>query len=206
MKSKKIFLIALVGLFLLSSCAKIYYSPDCYAASSRHKIIAILPPTVSIAARRNIDAQAIIEQQKTESLNLQKEMMAWMLKRKMKGKFETEIQDIETTNIKLKKAGYPETLLTPADICNVIGVDGVITSNYSLSKPMSDGAAVALGVLAGVWGTTNEVKVSMSIHDAKTQKMIWNFDQHYTGSIGSSTSSLIDALMRRASKKMPYKN
>jgi hypothetical protein len=41
-------------------------------------------------------------------------------------------------------------------MCQILGVDGILTSNYSLSKPMSEGAAIALGVIAGVWGPTNE--------------------------------------------------
>lgn len=60
--------------FLLSSCAKIFYSPDAYTLAYSHKSIAIIPPTVSIAPSRKIDGEAIIEQQKTESINFQKEM------------------------------------------------------------------------------------------------------------------------------------
>ena len=56
-----------------------------------NKTIAIIPPTVSIAAGRKTDAEAIKEQQKTESLNFQKEMYAWMLKRKKQGKMTQEI-------------------------------------------------------------------------------------------------------------------
>ncbi len=97
--------ISLIGLsiVLLSSCAKIFYSPDAYTLAHSQKTIAIIPPTVSIAANKKIDAEAMKEQQKTESVNFQKEMHSWMLKRKMQGKISQEIQEIETTNAKLKK-------------------------------------------------------------------------------------------------------
>ncbi len=86
----------------------------------------------------------------------------------------------------------------------LLGVDGILTSNYGLSKPMSEGAAVATILLVGVWGSTNEVHVSLSISDCMNKKLIWNYDHKYSGSIGSSSSRLVDELMRDASEKMPY--
>ena len=191
--------------FLLSGCAKIYYTPDSKTLANSHATIAIAPPIVSIAATKKVDGNAIIEQQKTESLNFQKEMYSWMLKRKMQGRVLVEIQDVETTNSKLKRAGYFDgTPLSPVEICEVIGVDGLITSSYSLSKPMSEGAAVAIGLLVGVWGSTNAATVAISIHDFKSNKMIWNFNHKLSGSAFSTPAQLVDGLMRQASRKMPY--
>jgi hypothetical protein len=198
-------LILLIGVtLLLQSCAKIFYSPDASTLAKAQKIIAIAPPKVSISARKNIDGNALIEQQKTESVNFQREMYSWMLKRKMQGTISVEIQDVETTNAKLSNAGFNDgKLLTPTDMCNILGVDGIMTSNYSLSKPMSEGAAIAVALLVGVWGATNEATVSLSIHDQPTKKMIWNFDHKLSSSLGSP-AGLVDALMRKASRKMPY--
>jgi PBP1b-binding outer membrane lipoprotein LpoB len=53
-----------LAVILLSSCAKIFYSPDAYSLAQNQKIFAILPPTVSIAANKKVDAEAMIEQQK----------------------------------------------------------------------------------------------------------------------------------------------
>jgi len=204
MKAIRILSLAVISALMFSSCAKIFYSPDAYTLARDQKIIAIIPPAVSIAANKKIDAAAMIEQQKTESINFQKEMYSWMLKRKMQGNIIQEIQEVETTNALLKKAGYPENPLTSAELCSVLGVDGIMTSNYSLSKPMSDGAAVAVALLIGAWGSTNEVIVSLSINDCMNKKLIFNYDHKYSGSLGSSPARLVDALMRQASKKMPY--
>ncbi len=85
-------LILLTGVaLLLQSCAKIFYTPDSRALAQNQKIIAIAPPRVSIAARKNLDGNALIEQQKTESVNFQREMYGWMLKRKMQGSVTVEI-------------------------------------------------------------------------------------------------------------------
>jgi hypothetical protein len=204
MKRSLLFLIALT--FLLQSCAKIFYSPDATPLARAQKVIAIAPPKVAIAARKNIDGTALIEQQKTESVNFQREMYSWMLKRKMQGTITVEVQDVETTNAKLANAGFNNgQLLTPIDMCNILGVDGIITSNYSLSKPMSEGAAIAVAILFDVWGATNEATVSLSIHDQGSNKMIWNFDHKLSSSLGSPVR-LVDDLMRQASREMPYFN
>ena len=101
------------------------------------KIVAIAPPKVSIAVRKNVDGNALLEQQKAESVNFQREMYSWILKRKMQGTITVEVQDIETTNAILANAGFNNgQLLAPAEMCNILGVDGIMTSNYSLSKPM----------------------------------------------------------------------
>jgi hypothetical protein len=202
MKRPLFFLIAVT--FLLQSCAKIFYSPDATPLARAQKVIAIAPPKVAIAARKNIDGTALIEQQKTESVNFQREMYSWMLKRKMQGTITVEVQDVETTNAKLANAGFNNgQLLTPIDMCNILGVDGIMTSNYSLSKPMSEGAAIAAALLVGFWGATNEATVSLSIHDQSANKMIWNFDHKLSSSLGSP-ARLVDALMRQASREMPY--
>ena len=69
MKIVKDLSLILVLVILLSSCAKIFYSPDAYYLARNHELIAILPPTVSIAANKKVEAEAIKEQQKTESIN-----------------------------------------------------------------------------------------------------------------------------------------
>jgi hypothetical protein len=198
-------LMLLLAATMISSCAKIYYSPDAKSRANSHQLIAIAPPIVSIAARKKVDAEAMKEQQKTESANFQKEMYSWLLKRKMQNRIFVEIQDVETSNAKLRKAGYfDDNPMSPNEICEVLGVDAIITSNYSLAKPMSEGAAVALGLLVGVWGSTNNTTVTLEIHDRETKKLLWNYNHKVSGSVGSSPAQLVDNLMRNASKKMPY--
>jgi hypothetical protein len=206
MKSISQLTIIAFSALLFSSCAKIYYSPDAYTLAHSHNIIAIIPPTVSIGVKKNIDAEALKEQQKSVSMTFQKEMYSWLLQRKMQGKISQEIMDIETTNAILKKAGYPENPLTTAELCEVLRVDGVLTSTFGLSKPISDGAAIAEAFLSDSRSSTNEVHASLSISDYKNKKLIWNYDQKTSGSLGSSPSKLVDDIMKEASLKMPYMN
>ncbi|MCY2685976.1 hypothetical protein [Salinimicrobium sp. TH3] len=202
MKTFNIFGVILF-LLLISSCAKTFYSPDAQNLAENHRSIAIAPPVVTIQATKKMTPQDVELQQRAETQSFQEEMYSWMLKRKSQGKIKPEVQDLQTTNAKLKEAGYPEKMLTTAQMCEVLGVDGIISSNYHLSKPMSEGAAVVTTILIGV-GSTNEVHAALNINDCSQQKLIWNYDHKFAGGIGSTPSRLVDNLMREASKKMPY--
>ncbi len=189
---------------LLISCAKVYYSKDASIIASEHRIIAIMPPKVAIAAQKKVSSEALIEQQKAESINFQNEMYAWMLKRKQQNLITIDIQDINITNARLAESGYFEKQLGPEKLFDILQVDGAIASNFSMSKPMSAGASIAVGLLFGVMGSTNQVSVNMSLFEAKEKKMFWNYNHTFSGGLGSSPISLVDGLMRQSSRKMPY--
>lgn len=201
---KSLFIIILFTSLTITSCAKVYYSPDADELAYNHTVVAISPPVVSIAANKRIDAEAMIEQQRTESVNFQNEIYSWMLRRKSQGRIAQEFQEPGNTTIYLSRAGYPESPLTTQEMCEILEVDGLLTSNFALSKPMSEGAAIALGVLVGFWGSTNEVRTTLTIYDCSAEKMIWNYEHKYSDGVGSSPSRLVDQLMRQASRRMPY--
>tara|TARA_B100001540_G_scaffold37242_2_gene32997 strand:+ start:4775 stop:5428 length:654 start_codon:yes stop_codon:yes gene_type:complete len=194
----------LILAIIFSGCASIYLAPNGKTIANKHEIIAIVKPKVSIKARKKDNADAIQESQRTSSIEFQQEIYKYMLKRKSKGKILVDIQDVEETNALLAKSGKDIQFLTTSEICDILGVDGVITSNFGLSKPMSAGGAIALALLAGVGTNTNEVVVTLSIKNCEDKSLIWKYDHKYSGGIGSSPSRLVEGLMRHASKKMPY--
>ena len=55
------------------------------------------------------------------------------------------------------------------------------------------------------WGTANKTRATVNIHDGETGDLLWKYDYEVSGSVGSSASSLSDALMRNMSKHFPYK-
>lgn len=200
------YLSCLALLAIFCSCApKVYYSPDAKTISSTHHRIAIAPPQVSIAARKNVDREALAEQQAIESRNFQKEMYSWLLHRKMQNRMYVEIQDVETTIALLDKAGYFRgAIMTPTEISEILGVDALITSNYALTKPMTEVGAVALKFLFDSWTATNRTVVTLTIHDREADRSIWNYHHEASGTIGSTPADLVHNLMRNASRKMPY--
>ena len=53
---------------------------------------------------------------------------------------------------------------------------------------------VAIGVLSGFWGPTNDATASVEIHDARTETLIWHFNHEITGGVGSSYTRLVEQL------------
>jgi len=205
MKKFSSFLIPLATL-LLFSCGRVYMSPEARSIAVGHRVIAVVPPQVTLPANRKVDASALKEQQRTESLSFQREIHDWVLRRKMQGKILVDVKDVETVNAQLTQAGYFESrTLTPRELCELLEVDAVVTSNFRMTKPMSEGAAVAVGLLTGIWGATNEVSVSMDLHDRNTGRMFWNFSHTLSGSTFSSPRQMVDELMRLASRNLPYR-
>lgn len=196
------------------------YTGDADSLSRNHLLIAIAPPSVTIETLGEIDIRSLLFQQETASKDFQKEMYTWMLKRKKQGGITAEIQDVDTSDAKLRRAGfYNDTTMSPIEICKILGVDGVIISNYILSKPTGIGQAVELGLLgaavkeaSGLHGvpirplihsSLPSLSVSMGIHDLKTKKMIWDFDHTLTVGV-STTAHIVNSIMKDASITMPY--
>ena len=209
-KSFNLFLLA-ASLFIASCGPKIYKSADFDAAFARHRIVAILPAEVTSRLRPNeakkVTEEQIEEQNEKTGYDIQDKMYSWFLRRSEKYHYTVTFQDISRTNALLKKAGIGYRDMDSKDkteIARILGVDAVIQNRSTMDKPMSEGAAVALGLLVGVWGNTNNVQTTINIHDGKTGNLLWKYDYQASGSVGSSTTRLVDALMRNASKKFPY--
>ena len=139
-----------------------------------------------------------------ESKVFQQEIYTYLLKRKSRGQMVINIQDVEETNVAINRNDLDLSKMTSSEICELLEVDGILSSQFGLSKPMSAGAAIALSLFTGMAGSTNEVTVSLSLKDCSTKSLIWKYDHKYSGGILSSPTSLVENLMRDASRKMPY--
>jgi hypothetical protein len=192
-----------MSMVMIACGPSIYMTPDAYDRAAKHQKIAILPPKVNLPQQRKVSPEALETQSKAESSSFQSEIYQAFLRRKSKGQIFVDIQDVEETNVLLAR-NFPEGVYTNAEVCKALGVDAVVTSQFTLSKPMSEGAAIATMVLVGFAATTNEVKVNMSIKDCSDNTMFWNYDYQYSGSVTTTVSALVDGLMRNASRKIPY--
>ncbi len=210
MKAKITLLLALA--VVIASCGPtIYKASDFSDKTSSHKTVAILPADVSIQLRpnemKNVTADQIKQMQEETGKNIQDKMYSWFLKRSDKYKYTVSFQDISRTNALLSQAniGYADIATkTKDELARLLGVDAVISTRASMKKPMSEGAALAVGILLGAWGSTNDVQTTISINEAKQGELVWKYDYNATGSVGSNTDRLVNALMRNASRKFPY--
>ena len=209
---KKAHLILVSFIFFLASCGpKIYKSAEFDAALAKHKKVAILPADVSIQLRpnqaKNTTAEQLAELSQKTGFDIQDKMYSWFLRRSDKFDYTVSFQDVNRTNALLKDAGISYSDLASkdrAEIAKILGVDAVLQNRSRMEKPMSEGAAVAIGIVFGAWGNTNKVETTINIHDAQSGDLLWKYDYEASGSVGSSTTKLVDGLMRNASKKFPY--
>ena len=164
---------------VLSSCATVYLAPNGQQIALNHQKIAILKPQVKITANKKVDAKAILENQKSSSYEFQQEIYKWFLKKKIQNKFTVSVHDVAEPNVLL--SDYKVESLTNEELCKILNVDGIVSSNFSLTKPVSVAGAVAINLLFGVYASTNQAVVSMSIKTCSDNSLIWKYDHKYEG-------------------------
>lgn len=208
---KQVLTLAALCLVLASCGPTIYKSAGLSDALTKHKTVAILPAEVTMQLRpneaKNVSAQQMEDMTSKTAYDIQEKMSSWFLRRSGKYNYTVTFQDINKTNAKLKDAGISYKDLKTTDravIAKALGVDAVMQDRLVMEKPMSEGAAVAVGMLLGAWGSTNKVNTTINIHDGKSGELLWKYDYQASGSVGSSTDNLVNSLMKNATKKFPY--
>jgi len=208
---KKISYLIIATILIVGCAPKIYKTDNFDSVAARHKIVAILPSDVNIQLRPNeakkISTEDVRKNEESTGLAVQDRMYSWFLRRSDKYHYTVKFQDISKTNALLKQANINYTDLrtkSKEELAKLLGVDATISSSVRMDKPMSEGAAIAVGLLVGAWGSTNNVTTSINIHEGTKGDLMWKYDYQASGSVGSSTESLVNGLMRNASKKFPY--
>ncbi len=202
-------------LVILSSYAvaqtSLYEHPQIEQYISKHNKVAILPFKTSITMRpkdmKSMTNEQISKLEEDEGLSIQNAMHSWFLKREKNGNLKVSFLDPLTTNAKLRKMGVTFENFndyTPDELADMLEVDAIIMGSFETNKPMSEGASLALGLLAGFYGSTNKAVLNMSIYDSEEGVQIANYNKAISGSMGSSTEDLINILMRKASRRISY--
>lgn len=178
--------------------------------------MAILPADVTIRLRPN-QARYTSDEQQRDMQNqtgreYQEKIYAWLLRRSQERGYTVQFQDVRQTLARLHESDISQEQVrahAPQELAKLLGVDAVLTTSVLTTKPMSEGAAVALGVAGALMGgaiigTTNQANITVNIHEAEAGKLLWRYDYLASGSVFSSADAIVNALMRNASKKFPY--
>jgi hypothetical protein len=202
---------------LLTACGpNIYLANDFRSYAPKHKTVAILPASVTMQLRPNQARNTTVEQMRDmeyrSGIDFQEKIYAWLLRRSQQRGYTVQFQDVTQTNAKLRELQIPYGELrthSAQELAKALGVDAVLTTSVRTSKPMSEGAALAVGAASvllggGYFGSTNEANITVNIHESDAGKLLWKYDYVAAGSVGSSTEGMVNVLMRNASKKFPY--
>ena len=190
---------------------EIYVNKNFRSVARDHKMVAILPFKAIVKLRPKQMEKMTPEQfqqlQKDEGLAVQSAIHSYLLKRKEQHNLRVNFLDVMTTNARLSKANVTQENIdtfTPQELSEMLGVDAVISGVLSTDKPMSDGASVAMGVLVGFYGPTNSGKCTININDGPTGELMWKYEKTLSRSLGSDTNTVINTIMRKASRQLPY--
>lgn len=212
MKKLLFSIFTLIFILNLNAQTNLYENPEFDEISKKHKIIAVVPFKTQVKLRpkqmKDMDDEKLNRLEKAEGEGIQTAMYSWFLKRKKRGKLKNlEVQDPKVTTALLKRndINYDNISdFTPQELAKTLEVDAVISGEFETNKPMSEGASIALGLLVGFWGNTNNAIINMSVHNAEDGVLLWNYNKKVRGSIGSSPEDLINVLMRKASRRLAY--
>tara|TARA_B100001989_G_C24549191_1_gene473074 strand:- start:1802 stop:2455 length:654 start_codon:yes stop_codon:yes gene_type:complete len=192
-----------------------YESPDAKQKVLSHKNFAIVPFNFKVTGRkpRKMTQEEyernILNAEKDARLSCQAEFASRILKKLQKGKIVSQLQPVARTNALLSRAGITSEDLEsskylPEELCEILEVDAVVLGSVESSKLLSTGASIGLAII-GLNATSGKSSADLSLYD-KDAELLWNWSTRElkTNSIGSDTQSLIDYLMKRATKKFPY--
>jgi hypothetical protein len=176
---------------------------------AKHKIVAILPFNVSISYKKqpkNYSAEGNKEQEIKMSKSIQTSMFTYLL-RKSKN-YSVYFQDVEKTNILLKKTGIYDKLdqVTKEDVARALGVDAVISGDFKTEQTKSEAGAIALVILTsgGSGGKTGDGSLVMNIHNGVDGDLLWRFTKTMNEGLETSTDDLVEKMMRKVSRNFPY--
>ena len=211
--SLAILLVTVIVISLNAQTKEIYTNPRFDSIAKDHSNLAIIPFDVSINLRpkekEKLKAGELENLEKKEGEAVQSAIQTYFLKQKEKESFKVNFQDVSKTNALLAKNNWTNDSLrtkTKEEICSLLGVDGVISGTLFTDKPMSEGASVAIGVIFGVWGPTNSGKCTINVHEAKQSELLWKYEKTLSRSMGSDINSVINVMMRKASRRFPYED
>lgn len=187
---------------------QVFESPKLKSEISAHKTVAILPFNTKITYKKqpkNFNPEANRDQEKTMSKSIQSSMYTFLLRKG--SNYSVEFQDVDKTNILLKKAGMSDKLdeFTKDEIAKVLGVDGVLGGSFETEQSKSEAGAIASAVLfGGLGGKTGTGSLTLTLNNGSTGDLLWRFFKTMDDGITTSTDDLVERMMRKVSRNFPY--
>ena len=214
-------LLSIIGLLLLVSTAnaqivaKVYEAPETESLVKEHQKIAILPMNVTMRdnkpSKKNRMSPEDLERMENDyQESFQNSMYSWFLRMKKKGRMTQEIQDVTRTNALLRKNGLESMddikMYTYDEIAEMLGVDAVFAGDVMATRSFGKGGAVAIAALTGVRVKTGDADVMVKLYNGKDGKLLWSFDRTVASNAANEPEDVVNYLMKRVSKRFPYKS
>ncbi|MFI5131534.1 MAG: hypothetical protein ACHQFX_16140 [Chitinophagales bacterium] len=190
---------------------EIYTHPRFDSIAKDHFLLAILPFDVTInlrpAQKKKLKEGELENLERTEGDSVQSAIQTYFLNQKTKKEFKVNFQDISTTNALLAKNNWTVDsfkVKTREEICQYLGVDGIISGTLLTDKPISEEVYLILSGWIPV--KTNSGICTINVHEGEAGELLWKYEKKLSRGLGSGINSVIEAMMRKASRKFPYED
>lgn len=198
----------LATVFAMNAQKQVFEKPTLKNDIKEHKTIAILPFFVKFSFKKppkNFSAEGNKAEEIKMSKSIQSSMYTYLLRKGDKYSF--GFQDVDKTNIMLRKAGVIEKLedMTKDEIAKILGVDAVISGSFETEQTKSEAGAIATAVLLGAFGgKTGSGSLTMMLHNGSDGELLWRFFKTMDDNISTSTDDIVESMMRKVSRNFPY--
>lgn len=205
---KYLFLVLLFITVSVWGQKQIYKVNDLADKISTQKTVAILPFPTTITYKKqpkNFSEEANKEQELKMAKQIQSSMYTFLLRKA--ANYTVGFQDVDETNILLKKAGVDEKLdeMTKDEIAKILGVDAVIGGKFEQEQSRGEAGAIITTVLFGFGaGKTGSGTLTLTINDGKDGQLLWRFFHTMDDNVLTSTDDLVERMMRKVSRNFPY--
>lgn len=210
---KTLLLFVLISANLLAfgqyeNAKQVFESPKLKNAVATHKVVAIIPFGTKISFKKqpkDFDLDAHVQKEKAMATSIQSSMYTFLLRKS--SNYTVEFQDVEKTNVLLKKAGLMDKLdeVTKDEVAKVLGVDAIISGKFETEQTRSEAGAIVTTVLfGGIGSKTGSGSLTMVINDGQSGDMLWRFFKAMNDGVFSSSDELVDRMMRKVSRNFPY--
>ena len=206
----------LFSITLLLICASgfgqktIYQSEQFEELSKDHKTVAILPFEARLELdNKNLEADQLAKLQEKEGYEVQNALESYFLKLHKRKDYRIEFQDIKNTNALLAKKGIELKNLnihTSQELCDILDVDAVISGDLTLKALISEGVSTDFDLISFISGTSDYGRIAIKLSDGNTGKLLWKYEKVINRKSGKNTYDIIEAMMRKSTRKFPYDN
>lgn len=204
----------LFSLALLLGCASgfgqklIYQSEQFEELSKDHKTVAILPFMARLELEnQNLEEQQLEKLQEKEGYEVQNALESYFLKLHKRKDYRITFQNIKNTNAILAKNGISIKnidLHTSQELCKILNVDAVISGDLTLKALISKGVSTDFDLISFISGTSDYGRIAIKLSDGKTGKLLWKYEKVINRKSGKNTYDIIEAMMRKSTRKFPY--
>lgn len=193
--------------FTVNAQKNIYESPNFDKLSDNHSTLAILPFLTNLDLKNKMRPKDLKSLEEKEGYAVQNAFETYFSKRRKKKKLPVEFQNTKNTKAILAQKGIDYKnidVFTIKQLCDILGVDGVISGTLDLNVLLSKGVSTDFSITDYFSGNANYGRIGVKISDGSTGKLLWKYEKQIDKKTGKNTTDLIDRMMKLAIRKFPY--